>query len=90
MNYKILGSDWFTPPLVGILFDALTGISENICIGVVAIETGDGKWKAYIGYGVTGDKEKDEQSIAANGVKLIPKSIAVAHFPALNPEDFVT
>jgi hypothetical protein len=89
MSYKILASDWFTPPLVGILYDALTGISENLCIGVVAIETGTGDWKAYIGYGTTGDQKRDEQSIAANGSKLVPKSIACAHFPSLDPERFV-
>lgn len=86
---KILNSDWFTPPLVGTLYDALTGISSGLSIGIVAIETNQGKtWKAYIGYGITGDQEKDEQIIALNGAK-ISKELACATFPKLNPKTFV-
>lgn len=93
MSYKILGADWYTPPLVGILFDALTGISENLSVGIVAIESGppakDGtiSWKAYLGYGTSGDEKQDQQSIAANGVK-VTKEVASATFPQLPLEGF--
>lgn len=87
-GYKIIDSVWWTPPLVGILFDSLTGISENLAVGAVAIETQQGKkWKAYLGYGTSGDPERDAQSIAANGVKV---SILQARgmFPMLDIERF--
>jgi hypothetical protein len=88
-NYKIIAATWWTPPIVGLLYDALTGISSNLSVGAVAIETQQGKkWKAYLGYGTTGNEEIDQQSIAANGVK-VSKSEAAGMFPELDIEDFV-
>jgi hypothetical protein len=93
MSYKILGSSWHTPPTNGVILAPGIGYNNNLCIGVVAIESGppqkDGtlNWKAYIGYGVTGEQAPDEQRIAANGSKLI-KDVAIAYFPELPIEGF--
>lgn len=75
MTYKILASDWYTP------------MTRMAVIGVVAIETAEGKWKAYIGYGNGADEKGDEQIIAAQGSK-ISKEAACGHFPELPPEGF--
>lgn len=78
MTYKILASDWYTDQL-------------GHTIGVVAIASGPSKenWKAYIAV-VSGINEKfDEQLIAQSGGKLLPASVACAHFPSLPPEGFV-
>ena len=57
-------------------------------IGVVAIDSFKGAWKAYIGVQKGVGEESDIQDIAANGTKL-PKRIAVAVFPHLDPEEWV-
>lgn len=78
MKYEILASDWYT-----------TGRGE--LIGVVAIASGPAKenWKAYIGIGQGVDEAVDEQQSAGNGSKVVPASIAAAHFPSLDPDKFV-
>lgn len=84
MDYKILGSIWYTPPMPSPV------IAIVLDIGFVAIASGpDGdKWKCYCGFGLGGDQAIDEQIIASRGVK-VPKAVAVAHFPQLDPERFV-
>jgi hypothetical protein len=88
-EYKILQKIWWTPPLNSVLFDALTGASDHICIGLVAIESfKDGSWKCYIGYGQGKSEDEDCQRIAANGMPLGNKSAACAFFPMLDPDRF--
>lgn len=86
--YTILGSVWYTPPITNIIFDGMFGIGQHLSVGVVAIKSSDNKWKAYLGYGVTGEQWKDEQHIATNGVK-ITKAVACATFPKLDPKRFI-
>jgi hypothetical protein len=87
MQYEILGSAWYTPPVVNLMDDHLFGTTKQLgmSIGVVAIKSGsEGHWKAYIGFGIHGDDQKaDEQHIAANGMPLGDKHVACAYFPEL-------
>lgn len=80
MSYEVIGSDWYTP------------MQPAGQVGVVAISSGPAKdnWKAYIGVILNGGttEEIDQQFIAANGAKL-PKNIACAYFPDLDPERFI-
>lgn len=76
-NYKIIGSIWFS--------------SMKGTMGIVAIDSDGGGWKAYIDYvGTTDsqDQEADEQEIAKNGAP-VGKAIACASFPSLDSEKFI-
>lgn len=86
--YKILGSEWYTPPAPGLDAGshAILGL-PSIAIGVVAIASGD-KWKCYLGLANGHNVSADEQSIAGNGVK-VTKEVAVAHFPELPAGGFI-
>lgn len=75
MNYKVIDSIWYTP------------MTKMAVIGVVAIETAEGKWKAYIGCGNGDNESNDAQRIAAQGSK-VTKAMACAFFPQLDPEGF--
>lgn len=91
MNYKILGSVWYTPPAPGL--DAASHAILDLPswnIGVVAIASGPqkGNWKCYIGFASGRDEKMDEQSIASNGMP-ISKEVACAHFPHLPKGGFV-
>jgi hypothetical protein len=88
MKYKILASSWWTPPLPG--HSIASGVRSDLCIGAVAIQSGPtpGYWKAYMGYGIGGMKEFDEQLIAERGEKL-NKFAAGGIFPELDIEDFL-
>ena len=93
MNYRVLGSVWYTPPLPG--FDAIDMLATGapaINVGIVAIASGsDGKrWKCYLGLASgDGGRLDDEQVVATNGVK-VSKDVACAHFPQLSPEEFIS
>lgn len=69
----IITSIWFTPP-----YPATNGSMANI--GVVVIETAQGRHKAYIGYGEGHDQEYDEELIAKHGAKF-PLVMAKAFWP---------
>lgn len=77
MKYDILDSTWFTVNIP----------SGALGIGVVAIRRhhSQEEWKAYIGVGLGDSESADTQFIAANGAKL-PKLVACAYFPNLDPE----
>lgn len=95
--YEILGSVWYTPPVVNLMDDALfkTTAELVLSIGVVAIKTeapvpSAYAWKVYIGYGIHGDDQKaDEQHIAANGMPINDKYVACAYFPQLPVSGYV-
>lgn len=90
-NYKILDAYWYTPTFPGAdpLLHALVGL-PSISIVFVAIESGNNKWKCYMGW-VPAETEKAlaEQAIAAQGCKVAPE-VAYAHFPALERKSFTT
>ncbi len=77
-DFKILGSYWYT------------NMQFSGQIGFVAIATGpdEDNWKCYCGIAFGEDETADQQIIAARGAKVI-KDVAVAHFPALDPDKFV-
>lgn len=56
-------------------------------IGIVAIQSGEDKWKAYIGSAFSGSQYEDEQFVAKLG-KPTGKGIAVGAFPDLDPDKF--
>lgn len=89
-QYKILNSVWFTPPLNDIFIDALTGMANGICIGIVAIESyaPDGSWKCYIGYGNGQSEYGDAQKIAGGGMPLGSAEAAHGFFPELPIEKY--
>jgi len=68
MTYKIVGTEWRT---------------SNKTVGIVAIETDLGGWKAYIGVPDGEDEDADIAAIAAFGAKL-NKLEALAFFPYLD------
>ena len=92
MNFsKILGAVWYTPPAPGI--DAATHAAMQLpafSVGVVAVGTGalQKQWKCYLGLGLGEDEEKETLNIAKYGVK-VTKEVACAHFPNLDPAEFV-
>lgn len=72
-----------------------TWLTENMgpTLGVVAVDTGNGTWKCYIGncYGTPfATQTADEQKIAAFGAKITQKAVACGFFPHLDPEKFIT
>ena len=67
--YKILGARWWTP--------------KYTTIGIVAIETFNGTWKAYLGVASGFNERLDEQDIAAWGAGLQPQE-AHGFFPDLD------
>lgn len=72
-NISIIGREWHT--------------HNNQCIGVIAIQSYKNQWKAYIGVGIGIDEEVDAYQIAILGSKL-PKIVACAYFPHLDPEEW--
>lgn len=85
MNYKILGSIWYTPPMPGLspVEHAALGI-PSLQVGFVAIASGPEQddWKCYMGFALGTDRESDEQYIAGHGMK-VTEAVARAHFPQL-------
>lgn len=81
-DYEVLASTWWTP------IRRPTGAPQGTSIGAVAIQTHNGKWKAYIGYGEGWNQLSDEQNIAGHGTK-VSKEEAAGMFPQLKIEDFV-
>lgn len=87
MNYKILGSHYWTPPKP--FMTVLDPVDNNMCIGIVAIESHtDGSWKCYVGCGAGDNDKLDEQLIAANGMPIGNKSAACGFFPHLDEAKF--
>lgn len=68
-EYIILGVRWFT--------------TQNTHFGIVAVQTFDNEWKAYIGPAKGYDADADAQSVAKWGTALSPQE-AVGFFPSLN------
>lgn len=93
MNYKILADYWYTPTSPGA--DPATHVMmnlPNLAVIFVAIETGQGLWKCYMGWfpitdANASERIKGQQLIAQNGAK-VEKVVACAHFPNLDPEKF--
>jgi len=86
-NYKILATDYYTPPAPGKGVWEIDGVTAWYIV-CVAIETAHGKWKAYIGFANTVGAEEGAQQAARNGVKL-SRSAALGHFPELDSNKFV-
>ncbi len=78
MKSEIIESYWYTASQFG------------GAIGFVAIKSGPDrdKWKVYAGIGYGVDTKIDESIIAGHGAK-VTKEVALAHFPALDPDKFV-
>jgi hypothetical protein len=77
-RYTVLDARWFSNASSASLMYIDSG-----CIGVVAIESFPGQWKAYIGLGYGISRESDEQRIAGVGSKLLPE-MAHGFFPGLD------
>jgi hypothetical protein len=58
-------------------------------IGIVAVDSVGHGWKCYIGNGVGFDEMIDALQIAENGFPT-GKNIAIAAFPNLNPDEFLS
>lgn len=74
-RYTILGARWF--------------VNHDATVGVVAIQTFDSTWKAFLGMASGTNIEADEQYIAAWGNALLPKE-AHGFFPHLAEENYKT
>lgn len=79
-EYKILDSHWFSNPT---LAHPIHDKHEYVQIGVVAVETFTGEWRAYIGVSYVKSKRSDEQTIAAWGSALSAQE-AHGFFPELD------
>lgn len=91
MTYDILAAYYYTPPMPGLdpVQHALLLGEAGLCIVFVAIRTREGKWKCYAGLALNDQSETEQQqSAAANGVK-VNQEVATAHFPKLNPKEFI-
>lgn len=75
-TYKILDYKWMT-----------TG--QGDLIGVVAIDSRDGDWKAYIGVAPGAHEEHDMQMVAKHGARIYEIDVACAYFPQLDRGKFI-
>lgn len=80
MTYDVIASDWLSTNVAG---------GMPVQMGIVAIRQhhSNNKWKSYIGVVFGKDEESDMQLVASQGAKL-PKAVACAWFPQLNPDDW--
>ena len=72
-SYTILAPRWYN--------------NMDGCVGVVAIQTFEDEWKAYIGLASGFHQEMDEQHVAACGNGLAPEE-AHGFFPYLDIEKY--
>ncbi len=84
---KVIDSVWYTPFFSG---DVSLPADLKLCIGFVAVKSGPSNknWKCYMGLGLGMDEATDAELIAISGTKVI-KRVALAHFPELEPRDFI-
>ncbi len=74
-EYKVLGARWFTPRMD--------------TIGIVAVETFNDTWKAFLGTAAGHDQTFDEQFVASWGASLSPEE-AHGFFPHLDIKAYKT
>ena len=74
-EYKILGARWFTPRMD--------------TIGIVAVETFNDTWKAFLGTAAGHDQKFDERFVASWGAGLSPEE-AHGFFPHLDIKAYKT
>jgi hypothetical protein len=86
-NYKKINCIWFTP---GVGSKVMLLLAKNNpygigTIGIVAVDAGHNRWRAFIGLGLGFDEEEDIQDIIDWGACL-EEPWARAFFPDINME----
>ena len=72
-EYKILGRDWYS--------------TRGALVGIIAVETFENQWRAYMSVVKGQSQREDEQTIATYGSPL-PEEVARAYFSLLKEMNY--